>query len=264
MSVDVEAVATALRVAERDRAPIDPLGDGLKLADAYRIQTAGRALREADGGRLVGRKVGLTSPAMQKMLGVDQPDFGYVLDEMIHESGVRLDAGRLIAPRAEAEIAFRLRAPLRGAEITRADALAATDAVAPALEIIDSRIVDWRIAITDTIADNASCGCFVIGEWRPVDGLDLATLEATMTVTGADGAEETSSGPGSAVLGHPAEALVWLARALHSLGDEALEAGQVVLPGAVSRALSVDAGSHVHADFGALGQVEMTMAGRSR
>ncbi len=264
MTVQHEAIARELYDAERTAVAIAPLGGAdpaLTLADAYRIQTLGRALRLADGGVLAGHKVGLTSTAMQELLGVDQPDFGYLLRSMLHEGGAPLDVGSLIAPRVEAEVAFRLGTPLAGPGVTREQVLAATAEVAPSIEVIDSRIVDWRIDLTDTVADNASCGAAVIGAWRALDGADLAAVEGVMTVTGADGAAQVSAGPGSAVLGHPAEAIAWLARALHEYGGESLAAGEVILPGAVSRALPIAPGSRVHVDFAELGVVETTIEG---
>lgn len=267
MSATIEEVARALYAAERDAAPIAPIAaadPALTLVDAYRIQSAGRALRLAEGGEVVGHKVGLTSLAMQEMLGVDQPDFGYLLAAMVHGDGVVLDRSTSIAPRAEAEIAFRLAAPLAGPDVTREDVLAATDAVAPAIEVIDSRIADWRIGIVDTVADNASCGCVVLGPWRSPEGLDLAASTGTMTVTTAGGAEEVASGPGAAVLGHPAEAVAWLVRALHGAAGESLAVGEVVLPGAVARALPIGSGDRVHVHFDGIGVVQLTMDGGPR
>lgn len=260
------AIARQLYDAERAVAPVPPLSSGaleLGIADAYCIQILGRGLRLADGHRLVGHKVGLTSAAMQEMLGVDQPDFGYLLDHMVHSSGARIPAHQLIEPRVEGEIAFRLSERLAGPNVTRSDVLAATDAVAPAIEVIDSRILDWRIRIEDTVADNASCGCVVLGTWRPVDDLDLAALDGVIRVTAPDGSAESSAGSGSAVLGHPAEAVAWLAHALEEYGGEALEAGHVVLPGAVSRALPIACGQRVHVSFSELGEVDATLRGGS-
>jgi 2-keto-4-pentenoate hydratase len=255
--VDIESLARfaqELRDAEHAAVPVPPLSErapGLGIEDAYAIQQGGRELRLARGATLVGHKVGLTSAAMQQQLGVDQPDFGYLTDAMQVPAGGELAVGELIAPRVEAEIAFRLARPLRGDQITREQVLAATEAVAPALEVIDSRVADWRITIVDTIADNASCGRFVVGDFRPLDGLDLAAVEVTMAV----GAERVS-GRGEAVLGHPAEALVWLTRALAPYG-EGLETGEVVLPGAVARALPIAAGDVAEAAFAGLGEIRL-------
>jgi 2-keto-4-pentenoate hydratase len=253
-----EQVACALLEAERTRVPIEPLSEAdpdLSIAGAYAIQSAGRALRLAEGAVQIGHKVGLTSTAMQQMLSVDQPDFGYLTDAMLSESGRVLPSTRFIAPRVEAEVAFRLRDPLSGPSVTIDDVLAATEAVAPAIEIIDSRIADWRITIADTIADNASCGHVVIGEWRALDGIDLATEPGRMVVRAQDGGETVVEGRGDAVLGHPAAAIAWLARALHELAGGAIGAGDIVIPGAVARAVPLAAGGEAWASMGAVGAV---------
>ena len=268
-TLDRETVAAEARLlleAERTRAAVAPVIDRhpqATIADAYAIQLVGRDLRLAEPGMaLVGRKVGLTSRAMQEMMGVDQPDFGYLTGAMISHDGAVLDVARFLAPRVEAEIAFRLRAPLAGAAVTIDDVLAATAAIAPALEVIDSRIADWRIGIVDTIADNASSGHVVLGEWTPLDtiaGLDLAAIPVTLAVT-PDG--DANSGTGAAVLGHPAAPIAWLARALHDHDPTATIApGAIVIPGAVSRALPVAPGQTARATFAGLGEVEATFAG---
>jgi 2-keto-4-pentenoate hydratase len=245
----IDALARRLYDADRTATPTAPLPADLTIADAYAIQLAGRALR---GRPLVGRKVGLTSAAMQEMLGVRQPDFGYLTDAMVSPSGAVVDAARFIAPRVEGEIAFRLARPLHGA-VTIDDVLDATEAVAPALEVIDSRIADWRIAIADTIADNASSGHVVLGAWRPLAGLDLAGVELELIAGG-----ERVAGRGDAVLGHPAAAVAWLARALAEHGGEAIAAGEIVIPGAMARALPIAAGDAVRARLTGLGEVTMT------
>jgi 2-oxopent-4-enoate hydratase len=248
-----EHLARALHEAERTRTPIAPLSEqhpDLTLDDAYAIQRAGRHRREAAGARLAGHKIGLTSQAMQEMLGVDQPDFGVLLEDMLLPSGAELSTGDLIAPRVEAEIAFRLAAPLNGT-VSRDDVLGATEAVAPALEVIDSRIADWRITIVDTVADNASSARVVLGAFRPLGDLDLASVEMRLDVTAP---AETVTGRGDVVLGHPAEAIAWLAAALHRYG-EGLAAGEVVIPGALSRALPVAPTSEAHASLTGLGEV---------
>lgn len=264
-ATDAEALAGALLEAELAARPIPPPTEAhpdLGVAGAYAVQLRGRALREARGARVVGRKVGLTSAAMQELLGVDEPDFGYLTDAMVRPDGAELDASGLIAPRVEAEVAFRLGAPLQGADVDRHAALAAVAEVAPALEVVDSRVADWRITLADTVADNASSGLAVIGPFRPVDGLDLTAVGVELAVRRADGSTDTASGRGDAVLGHPAEALAWLARALAPFG-EGIGAREVVIPGAMHRALDVRAGDAVHADFGVLGAVRATFAGAS-
>lgn len=258
----IDELARRLYDAERTATPIPPLTadhPDLSIADAYAVQSAGRAMRVADGAVLVGRKVGLTSRPMQEMMGVDQPDFGYLTASMVSPDGSEMPA-HLVAPRVEAEIAFRLKAPLAGPDLTIADVLSATEAVAPAIEVIDSRVADWRITIADTIADNASSGHCVIGAWMPFDGsLDLAAMEMTMTVDPG----ESISGRGDAVLGHPAEAVVWLARSIHAYAGESIAAGAIVIPGAMARALPVAPGGSVTAEFDGLGSVSARFAGGS-
>jgi 2-keto-4-pentenoate hydratase len=225
------------------------------LEDAYAVQLRGRALREADGASVVGRKVGLTSAAMQELLGVGEPDFGYLTDRMLHDDGAAIATAGLVAPRAEAEIAFRLASPLRGPDVDRDQALAAIGEVAPSLEVVDSRVVDWRIALPDTVADNASSGRAVLGRFVAIGETDLAAVAMTMTVEHGDGRTESESGDGAAVLGNPAEALAWVVRALAPFG-EGVDAGEVVIPGAMARAITITAaGADVAADFGALGRV---------
>ena len=213
----------------------------------------------ADGATVVGRKVGLTSRAMQEMLGVDQPDFGYLTDEMISSSGVALRVADYIAPRVEVEIAFRLGRQLAGSDLTVDDVLEATEAVAVAVEVIDSRIAEWRIRIADTIADNASSARVVLGAWADFRGQDLAALEAGLTVRSRDG-EEQVSGRGDAVLGHPARAVAWLAEALDTYEGGGMEAGEIVIPGAMAKALTVAAGSTVSAHVEGLGEVNLSFS----
>jgi 2-oxo-3-hexenedioate decarboxylase/2-keto-4-pentenoate hydratase len=261
---DSEGVAAALLEAERTRVPIPPPTDAspdMTIAGAYAVQQAGRTLRLAAGARPVGHKIGLTSAAMQEMLGVDQPDFGYLTDAMVSPSGTVLQSAELIAPRAEAEVAFLIGAELAGPGLGVADVLAATEGVAAAIEVIDSRVADWRIQIADTIADNASCGHVVIGEWRALEDLDLAAVAGRMTVRDAGGAEETVEGRGDAVLGHPAAAIAWLARALDEFGGGTIAAGDVVIPGAFARALPVAAGAVAEAAVEGIGEVRVSFDG---
>lgn len=250
-----EQLARRLRAAEDARRAIPPLVEsepGLTIADAYAVQRCGRLLRLEAGERLVGRKVGLTSRAMQEMLDVDQPDYGGLLESMVIPSGSTVDTARLIAPRVEAEVAFVLdRAPV-GPQVTRDGVLAATRAVVPSLEVIDSRIMDWRITIVDTIADNASSAMAVLGAELALDDLDLERLEVELAV-----GPRSERGRGDAVLGHPAEPVAWLANALADYGEE-LEPGDVVLPGALCRAIPVEPGQVARADFGPLGAVSVT------
>jgi len=211
--------------------PLSDRGLQLDIDDAYAISLETLARRRADGERLVGKKIGVTSKAVQDMLGVHQPDFGFLTNAMEIISGdpIDMDVKRLIQPRAEAEIAFILSHDLIGPGVTDADVLKATAAIAPCFEIVDSRIRDWKIGIVDTVADNASCGVYVIGEDRvsPI-GLDLAALKVTVWKNG----EQISEGFGSAVQGSPLTAVAWLANTLGRFGVS-LNAGDVILSGSL-------------------------------
>lgn len=256
---DVERIAGDLVQAERSQRPIAPLTTSfpeLAVEDAYAVQRAVIAIRLAAGATHVGWKIGLTSHAMQRLLGVDRPDFGHLLDDMAVAPGSALDLAALVAPRIEPEIAFLLGEDLRGPGVTIDDVLAATRWIAPALEVVDSRIVDWRIALADTVADNASGGRYVVGDWQALpDGLDLVTIEMRFT----PGAHSAVSATGSAVLGHPAAPVAWLANTLAPLGAT-LRAGQVVLSGSFLAAVPVTAGCHYRAELPVLGAVELAVA----
>jgi len=222
----------ALYEALRARRTIPPLiaqDPALTIDDAYAISLDFLARRQADGERVVGKKIGVTSKAVQDMLGVHQPDFGFLTDWMHIDGAIDVDAKKLIAPRAEAEIAFILKDGLAGPGVTASDVLAATESIAPCFEIVDSRIHDWKIAIVDTIADNASCGVFVIGEERlDPRGLDLPNLHVAVTKNGAP----LSEGYGHAVQGDPAQAVAWLANTLGAYGVT-LDAGDIILSGSL-------------------------------
>jgi 2-oxopent-4-enoate hydratase len=256
----LHAVADALLLAEISGEPIAPISrthPELTADDAYAIQAINSHSREVDAtrpARVVGHKIGLTSKAMQHMLGVDQPDYGVLYEDRVHATGVELDVSGLIAPRIEPELAFVLRDDLAGPGITAADVLSATAAVAPALEVIDSRIRDWEITLVDTIADNASCHCAVLGTARhAVADVDLPAAAVAMSVDGAI----LQEGVGAAVLGDPAEAVAWLANALAGHGVT-LKAGHVVLSGSITAAVPIAPGNRVVADFGPLGFVAVT------
>lgn len=201
----------------------------LTIDDAYRISLNFLARRIAEGERIIGKKIGATSKAVQEMLGVGQPDFGFLTDWMQVEGEIDLADKKLIAPRAEAEIAFILRDDLIGPGITPDQVIAATEAIAPCFEIVDSRIDDWKISIVDTVADNASCGVFILGEARvdPRDH-DLPNLHVTVSKNGAP----LSEGYGSAVQGDPAMAVAWLANTLATYGVT-LNADDIILSGSV-------------------------------
>jgi len=258
MLTDTErrAAADALAEAERTRIPIDPLSNrwaAIDVVDAYEIQLANIADRLKAGAIVRGHKVGLSSRAMQSMMGVDEPDYGHLLDDMFFFEGDAVPAGRYLYPRVEVEVGFVLGAPLSGPACTVADVLAATEFVCPAIEIIDSRIRDWKIAIADTIADNASSAGVVLGGRRtPLAGVDLRTIGAVLRRNG----EIVQTGAAGAVLGNPATAVAWLANTVHRFGVS-LEAGHVVLPGSCTRAVDVRPGDVVRADFDLLGPVSV-------
>jgi 2-oxopent-4-enoate/cis-2-oxohex-4-enoate hydratase len=218
--------------ALRDRRTVAPLiarDPALTVDDAYAISLDALARRKADGERVVGKKIGVTSKAVQDMLGVHQPDFGFLTDRMWVAGDIDIDALGLIQPRAEAEIAFFLKSPLVGPGVTAADVIAATASIAPCFEIVDSRIADWKIGIIDTIADNASCGVFVVGDARADPAAhDLPALHVTVTKNGVP----LSEGRGSAVQGSPAQAVAWLANTLGAYGVT-LDAGDVILSGSL-------------------------------
>ena len=211
---------------------VQPLTDRepeITVEDAYRIsqQFLSRRLN-GNGEVLVGKKIGVTSEAVQSMLGVFQPDFGFLTNAMQVSDG-NVSIGHLIQPRAEAEIAFRLDKSLLGPGVTGDDVLAATEAVLPCFEVVDSRIEDWRIRIQDTVADNASCGIYVVGRGEAdPSGLDLAACKVTVTKNG----EFLSDGLGSAVQGSPLEAVAWLANTFGALGMS-LDAGEIILSGSL-------------------------------
>jgi 2-keto-4-pentenoate hydratase len=241
-------VAAVLLAARRDRAAIPPLTEtwpGIDMADAYAVQSLVVDERRRGGAALTGWKVGLTSEAMQRQLGVDQPDFGPLLDDMNVPTGGSVDTGELIAPRAEGELAFRLARDLSGPGVELEHVVEAVDLVLPAIEIIDSRIADWKIKLQDTIADHASCALYAIGApGAPASGLDVGSIALSLVEDGT----EVESGVGAAVLGHPLRAVAWLANALADYG-ESLKAGQIVMAGALHAAIPVRPGALVEARF---------------
>lgn len=248
--------AQALYEAERTRQALPPLVEtyeGLSADEAYAIQRLLIDRKVRDGAKIVGHKIGLTSVAMQQLLGVDQPDFGQLLDTMILADGATLRRDDLIYPRVEAEIAFVLKDELRGPGINVATVLSATRYVFAALEVVDSRIADWRIKLADTIADNASsCRMVMGGRYVPPDDLDLRLIGLVLEKNG----EVANTAAGAAVLGHPAQAVAWLANKLGEF-DTPLKAGAVILPGALSAAVTVERGDAVRATFDRLGSVSV-------
>lgn len=247
-------LASQLEIAEAACSPVAPLTEqapGITVADAYRIQQINVKHRVGNGAVIRGHKIGLTSVAMQQQLDVDEPDFGVLFDEMLVEEGDPISIVDLVEPRVEAEIAFVMGSDLQGPGVSTVDALRAVAGALPAIEVIDSRIANWRIKLPDTIADNASCARVVCGgRLTPVDNLELRTIGMVVTVDG----EVVATGAGAAVLGNPIRCVAWLANTLGGLGT-CLKAGDLVLAGALHASLPVDVGTTVRADFAELGSV---------
>ncbi len=254
---EIARAAELLDAAHADRAPVTQLTErypGMSVADAYAIQQVNLARRLQDGRSLVGHKIGLTSEPMQTLLGVDEPDFGYILDDMVVPNRSAVPRAGFCAPRVEPEVAFLLHKPLRGPGIGVDDVRAATEAVAVALEIVDSRIADWKLTLRDTVADNASSGAVVLGDWVPYrDGVDLAGARASLQLNGT----EIDSGLGSAVLGDPAAAVAWLANALAPFGTD-IRPGQFIMSGSFTTAAFVHPGDAASATISGLGTVSLT------
>jgi 2-keto-4-pentenoate hydratase len=251
---DVDRIAQELMAADRARLPIEQLSatsPDMALGDAYRVQQSQVETRIAGGETIVGWKVGLTSAAMQQQLGVDQPDYGPVLSGWHLPDGATIDRSSLIAPRVEAEIGFLLKAPLQGPGVTAADVLRATESVTAAIEVIDSRIRDWKLTLVDTVADMASCARVLLGSDRiDPSGLDLRLVGVALDRDG----EVVETGAGAAVLGDPVAAVAWAANTLGPLGV-VLEAGQFVIPGAMHASVPAEAGQTFRARFDRLGSV---------
>lgn len=250
------AAASLLSAAYQSGIPIGPLSESFPdfdLDDAYLVQEHQVAEWTRLGRTVVGRKVGLTSAAMRAQLGVDQPDFGVLLGDTQYDDGSTAAAASFINPRIEPEIAFLLCSDLRGPGVTAADAMAAVDHVSAALEIIDSRIVDWRIHLVDTVADNASYGGFVLGTGVALTkDLDLAAVECSLFA----GDTVVQSGRGDAVLGSSINSLVWLANTLGHRGV-GLVAGDIVLPGSITAAVAMAPGDTFRAEFSGIGSVSI-------
>ncbi|HJV87914.1 MAG TPA: 2-oxopent-4-enoate hydratase [Noviherbaspirillum sp.] len=238
--------------ALRSRETLTPLTErhpGITIEDAYYIQQRMTARRLEAGARIVGKKIGVTSKVVMDALNVHQPDFGYLLNTMIYNEGEAIPMNTLIQPKAEGEIAFLLKKDLLGPGISNADVLRATECVMPCFEIVDSRIRDWKIKIQDTVADNASCGVFVLGD-RAVDPrkIDLSTCGMVLEKNG----EIAATGAGAAALGSPVNAIAWLANTLGKLGIP-LKAGEVVLSGSLAAMLPVKAGDNLRVTIGGIG-----------
>ena len=253
---NAEAVAKILRNASATKITCDPIRDIIgtsDLAKAYEIQTINSKIRIAEGARVVGSKIGLTSVAVQKQLGVDQPDYGLLYDDTEVLNGGDISCKELMQPKVEAEIAFVLKKDLNATSITTSEMLSAIDFALVSIEIVGSRIKDWNIRITDTIADNASASHFVLGH-QPVllENIDLINCNMIMFKNG----EKVSEGKGAACLGSPINACIWLAKTMAAHGTP-LKAGEVILSGALGPMATIEAGDHVKAMIEGLGEVSV-------
>ena len=248
----IEQLGDSLFEALRANTVIDPISDKypeMTIEHAYQVQKRMTDRRVADGETIVGKKIGVTSRAVMNMLGVYQPDFGYMTDRMIVNEGETIAMSRMIQPKAEGEIAFLLKKDLMGPGLTNADILAATEAVIPCFEIVDSRIRDWKIKIQDTVADNASCGLFVLGDNAVSPRkVDLSTCGMVLEKNG----EIIATGSGAAAMGSPVNAITWLANTLGRLGVP-LKAGEVVLSGALAAMFPCAAGDNFRVSIGGIG-----------
>jgi len=253
--------AQLLLAAEQDGRQIGILSEAhpeMSLSDAYAVQDALVALKIKAGRRQIGWKIGLTSRAMQQALQIETPDSGVLFDDMLFANGGTVPKGRFIEPRIEAEIAFVMKSPLKGAQVRREDVIAATDYVCPALEILDTRIIRHNPAsgarrlVQDTIADNAANAGLVLGDQKLAPDHDLRWLAAIVKRGGV--VEETGLGAG--VLNDPVMGIVWLAHRLAGFG-QGLDVGQVVLSGSFIRPIECPAGTEIDADFGAFGRIEI-------
>jgi 2-keto-4-pentenoate hydratase len=251
------AAADRLDAARATGVPCAPVRDligDVDLGAAYAVQRLQTERRVAEGRRIVGRKIGLTSRVVQDQFGVATPDFGAIFDDLVHSDGAEMPVGAFVSPRVEGEIAFVLNADLDSPTTNVVDVLRATEFVLPAIEIVDSRIAGWDIRITDTIADNASSGGVVLGTTPfPITGTDLTEVGMVLEHR----AQPVSTGAGSACLGSPVNAVAWLARAVAAQGDR-LRAGDVVLSGALGPMVAVGGPGRYRLDLSGLGHVEFT------
>lgn len=247
----------ALYAALQSREVIDPITDHepeMTIDDAYAISTRLLKNREKAGEKIIGKKIGVTSKAVQNMLGVHQPDFGYLTDRMVYETGESIPISeKMIQPRAEGEIAFVLKKDLEGPGVTAADVLRATEFVVPCFEIVDSRVRDWKIKIQDTIADNASCGYFALGHQAiSPKKIDLTTVGMVLEKNGS----VVATGAGAAALGSPLTCVAWLANTLGQF-DIPLKAGDVILSGSLVPLVPIAPGDHMTVHVGGIGNASL-------
>lgn len=233
--------------------PLTILDPSLSVTEAYHIQLENIQMKVEQGQKIIGKKIGLTSLAMQKLLGVDEPDYGHLLDSMEVTNGGTISIEKVLQPKVEAELAFVLKKDLIGPNITTLDVLQATDYIVPALEIVDSRVKDWKIKLPDTIADNASSSFYVLGDRKAkVDEINLELLGMVLSKNN----EMVNTGVGAAALGNPATCVAWLANKLSEFGIP-LKAGEIILSGALSAAADAQAGDTFSARFAHLGEVKV-------
>jgi 2-oxo-3-hexenedioate decarboxylase len=258
IAIDYIALADYLNRAELEQREVTRLTEKypeLSVEDGYRIQQELVALKQAEGHRIVGPKMGLTSRAKMKQMNVEEPIYGYVFDYMVVPDGATISMRELIHPKAEAEIAFVIGKDIEGPGITGAQVLAATEYVVAALEIIDSRYENFKFTLSDVIADNASSSRIILGKkvTRPAD-LELDLLGVTLSING----EMKGLGAGAAVLGHPANSIAMLANMLARRGEK-IKAGEIILSGAVTEAFLLNVGDKVSAKVQGLGEVSFTL-----
>ena len=252
----IETAAEQLRTAADTGVPCAPVREVLGTASdvdaAYEVQQLNAGLAAAAGRRVSGHKIGLTAKVVQQQLGVDRPDYGVLFADMCLADGADIEPGRLLQPRVEAEVAVVIDRDLDKGEHCVVDVISATAYVLPALEIVDSRIAGWDITIVDTIADNASCGLYVVGT-RPVSlsNIDLRDIEMRMTING----ETAATGTGAACMGNPLNAAVWLADTMCERGTP-LQAGECLMTGSLGPMKPLPPGAQVQADMGSLGKIE--------
>ncbi|WP_066250355.1 fumarylacetoacetate hydrolase family protein [Neobacillus drentensis] len=256
LSSKIQRYAAKLGEAEVSRVGIDPItltDPDITVDEAYHIQLENIKKKLNEGKKIVGKKIGLTSVAVQKMLGVNEPDYGHLLDDMVIENGSTISCKTMLQPKVEGEIAFILKKDLKGPNVTVLDVIQATDYVVPALEIVDSRIQDWKIKLQDTVADNASSGLFVLGgKPTKISDINLELIGMALYQNG----EIANTGVGAAALGNPAACVAWLANRLADY-DISLKKGEVILSGALSGMVVAKPGDTFAARFAHLGQVSV-------
>lgn len=255
--MNIETLADHLQKAYDTGQPVQPLIElepDMTIHDAYLVQLETVKRWEAAGKKITGKKIGLTSKAVQENLGVDEPDYGHLFDDMVVENGGSLSVDKVLQPKIEGEIAFVLKKDLMGPNVTAFDVLDATDYVLPALEIVGCRIEDWKIKIQDTVADNGSSAFYVLGG-KPTKISDIQDLKLVGMNLYRNG-ELYNTGVGAATLGDPAIGVAWLANKLSDYGIR-LKAGEVILSGALSGMIPVEAGDSFRAKFSDLGEVSV-------